>query len=344
MFSTSTRTPIGLDIGRRFIKAVQLRGNELVAAACIRRTGNGAMLDPGEAKQLAEAVCRRPFQGRAVIAAVPHDKLLTSIVELPPRASGAPIEQLARSELARIHHKDAHCLEMAHWELPASAHASARTMVMATACPQDDAEAMLDCLEAEGLDVLALDVPAAAAMRACGPLIEDAGSGAVLDVGWGASRLVLQYKGSIVYERSLDRCGLDAWGRMFAQNRGGDLDAAEAILMDGQIGNHSSAQGAANNHEHARKTLVAHLEQLAAEMRTPLRYLTTQYTDTVVQNLFVIGGGAALPDLDNMLGMKLEMKVKSVSPMELVKCPAAIEAVCGAWLTPAIGLARYPEQ
>ena len=41
MFSTSTRTPIGLDIGRRFIKAVQLRGNELVAAACIRRMHNG---------------------------------------------------------------------------------------------------------------------------------------------------------------------------------------------------------------------------------------------------------------------------------------------------------------
>jgi Tfp pilus assembly PilM family ATPase len=210
MFLTSTRTPIGLDIGRRFIKAAQLRGNELLAAACIRRTGGDCMPGPGEIRPLADALRARPFQGRAVVVAMPHDKLLTSIVELPPRASGAPIEQLARSELARIHHKNAHGLEMAHWELPVSANASSRTMVMVTACVRDDADGLLDALEAEGLEVLTLAFPAAAALCACQALIEAEESGAVLDVGWQASRLILQHKGLIVYERSLEKCGLSA--------------------------------------------------------------------------------------------------------------------------------------
>src|SRR4051812_19281149 len=116
MFSKGTQTsPIGIDVGRRTIKAVQLEpsktaigGWRVRAAATLQRTASAAEVNApapsvpssAEVRQLMDVVERQGFRGQKVILAA-TDKLVTSILELPPMASQAPVEQISRMELAR---------------------------------------------------------------------------------------------------------------------------------------------------------------------------------------------------------------------------------------------------
>ena len=201
------RTLIGIDVGARYIKAAQLAGAEgdrrIAAAGCFARAEPSAPLDQGEVSRLRNMLAQSNFKGDSIVLAVPQEDLLTGIMELPPRESGAPIEQLTRSELARIHNCQPQSFEMSCWDLPAPARATSSTFVMAAACKHSIADNLIDLFENEGFDVHALDMPAAAMARACQPLLGDEnGISAVLDIGWNSARLALLHRGVVLYERT----------------------------------------------------------------------------------------------------------------------------------------------
>ncbi|MDB5295950.1 MAG: hypothetical protein JWO31_1933, partial [Phycisphaerales bacterium] len=99
--------PIGIDVGTRAVRAIQVAGEtgpggrpRIVAALARPRQGTGPM-SVGETAALVAALTAAGFVGRAaVLAAAPADTMVGPL-ELPPRASGAPLDQLARMELAR---------------------------------------------------------------------------------------------------------------------------------------------------------------------------------------------------------------------------------------------------
>lgn len=312
--------PIGLDIGSRRIKAAQMHGRRLAAAVSIPRAGGDGRLEASELQAVAAALRKAPFRGRSVVLAVPSDRLLTSILELPPRSSGAPLEQLARIELARRHAVEPESLEMACWDLPLPARAANRTCVMAVACRQDEADSLLDAVEAQGLNVQAMDVHAMAVTRACRPLLAEAGqSGAILDVGWSCSRLVLVHLGTVVYERHLPKYGLASLTRLEAPE-GGQPEAPDPA---GKLS----------------PDATAHLEAMAGEVRVPLSYLTSQHPDAQVRQILLIGGGARRAGLGRVLASKLAMEVRPVEAGDL--CEADGEA--GDSMVVAMGLAQYSE-
>src|SRR5690606_26804280 len=127
-------SPIGIDVGARSIKAAQLgRAGRAWGVRTLARLTRSTPGLPGaaEAVRLADSLGRLGFQGRRVVLAVPEDRLLTSVFELPPRSSGAPLEQMAIMELARSVRRDARSLEAACWEVPAPTRAGAGTHLMA---------------------------------------------------------------------------------------------------------------------------------------------------------------------------------------------------------------------
>jgi Tfp pilus assembly PilM family ATPase len=328
-----------VDVGLRCIKAAQVRGGELVAAAAIRRTSESPIPAASEWEQLRSLLAKGTFKGKQIVLAVPQDNLLTGIVELPPRSSGAPIEQLTRCELARIHRKEAVELEIDHWDLPPAARMGNRTMVMAMGCSHADSEALLDAAGAQGLEVLALDAHATAAARACEPLLSpQPGDGAILDVGWSCSRLVLQYQGTIVYERILEKCGIRDWSQSLASEGAIQLDEAELLLTQKDAPIDGAGQGGKTS-----SLLKGHLETLARELLTPLTYLTTQYPGASIQKLAIIGGGGAIKGLGEFLSAKLELDAQVATPEKLVRCPNAQWAHCGPGMALAIGLAKYTD-
>ena len=118
--------PIGLDIGARQVKAVQLAsvgrdGRRVLAAASFPRATPNQPRDADEAARVAEVLDRQGFVGRTVVVGLGPAQLMSSMLELPARAPGVPIEQIARMELARVHGRDAAGFEFAQWEVPSPA-------------------------------------------------------------------------------------------------------------------------------------------------------------------------------------------------------------------------------
>lgn len=346
--TTVHRSPIGVDIGRRFIKAAQMQGRRLVAWACIERRRGDGPVSPQEAAELFAAIGRSPFRGRNVVLAAPNDKLLAGIMELPPRSSGAPLELLAKSELARRHDADADAMEMACWDLPTPARAANRTYMMAVACKHADSTSMLDLFEAKGFSVQAIDVQAIAVARACGPMLKDlGGTGAILDVGHDASRLVLMYEGIVVYERNLPKCGLatipatDQPGMVATGQKNAECGMQNAESL-GQTQwavltpNEPAAQATAHDNFQARL-----FETMAGEMNIPLSYIVNQYPQAAVRRLLLIGGGAMLDGLESFLASRLGIEVRAVTGCDCAESASSAKEQAPPSLVTAIGLSQY---
>src|SRR3954469_1066605 len=87
------RTAIGLDLGAKRVKAIQLEhgpdGPRVAAAAVAPRAGaggGGSIVTAGEVAALADLLYRTGFDGRQVVLAAPAGQVLTGVMELPPRA------------------------------------------------------------------------------------------------------------------------------------------------------------------------------------------------------------------------------------------------------------------
>lgn len=326
----TTPSPIGVDIGSKQIKAAQVIGGKLIAAVTFPRTSAGSLPETFEMETLAKALGQDPFRGRSVVLAVPGERLLSGIMEMPPRSSGAPIDQLARQELARRNNSAVATLEVACWDLPSPARASNRTYVMAVGCAQGDSEGLLDLAESNGLDVVAMDVHAAATGRACEKLLADVGgTGAILDIGHARASLVLLHHGTLVYERSLPKCGM------------------AVVSTPAVTGSLEHAPGAVEHNEQAApvspspQDWARHMDRIAGEMRIPLSYMASQYPDAPVRRILVIGGGAAESGLAESLASKLDVEVRVVGPSQLCPIAGHLRTIVGPSLITAMGLSQY---
>ncbi len=339
--SAAPSAPIGVDLGARHIQAAQVREGRLQGAACWPRGAPGAALTPTDNREIARSVAQGPFDGRTLVVSVPGSQVMTGVLELPPRSSGAPIEQLARAELARRHGLPADSVEVACWDLPSPARAANRTYVMAVGGRRDYLNGLVDGFESAGFRVRALDVRALAVSRACRRfLLESEGTGAILDVDWTACELVLLQRGMVVYHRQLASCGLrELVGRLAAQF-GEPEDAAEARLR--RLGVACAAVAPKAGASAAGEPPSALLDALVAEMRVSLSYLLSQYPDSPLHRLLLIGGGAALPGLDSLLAGRLELDVRVVRPSDLADGTPEDGTRLEPALVAAIGLSQYP--
>ncbi len=338
---------IGVDVGGRHVKVAQFNrssaGWRLEAAASIPRTETGSDIKRPEVRRLCEVLARGPFKGRGIVLATPSDKLMTTIMRLPPRGSGAPIEEIARSELARMHGCDPDTFEMACWDLPAPARAGESTYVMAAACAHDEANALLDVFEAEGLDVQGLEIHASAVARACAPALEGVpGISAILDLGWSLERLVLLYQGVVVYERKRPRGGLHALVASLKDRLKLGAERVERLLTAGGLVSPQAGEG--DDPEVAEvvsAAAAAHFDTMVEEMRMPVSYVSNQYPDASVERLLLIGGGAKIAGLAEYLGSRLEFDVRNVRLADLTDCWQELEELHGPALTVAVGLGQF---
>jgi len=345
---TTAAPPIGVDIGGRQIKAVQFKGRpgrlRISAAAGAPRRNPGASVEQADISELRGLLAANPFKGRNVVLAVPDGDLFSGILELPPRSSGAPIEQLARTELSRMHRCDADSFEMACWDLPAPARAGESTYVMASGFSHEKANTLLDTVEAEGLNVHALDIHASAVSRACEPLLEGVtGIAAILDLGWDQADLVLLHQGVVVYERKLTKCGIDGIAAQAGEEL--KLEPAEVEKFIRQVGlTRQSADVSPGTIGAVNKAVADYCQTLGDEMRIPLSYLANQYPDAPPETLFLIGGGGRIPGLEQHLDSMLDFSVRAVRVSDLAQCGSEVDEQFGPSLVLAAGLGQFEEK
>jgi len=344
----SSRTPIGLEVGSRRIKAVQLRRARgewrIEAILSVLRKNRGPDMEGEELLHVRRVLERQGFIGRDIVLAVPRDKLMTGIIELPPPNSGAPLEQITRMELSRMHKISPNSFEMAYWHLPDSGHGKDPGQAMAVCCLHDNAHRLLDVFEAQGFNVKALDAGTCAATRACrAAMASGKDITAILDLGWRAACLSMTRQGMVIYERILNGAGL----RHLAQSVG-SLFQIETEMVDhllAEVGLAPAVKGAESGGREfyeVGKVMAGHIDAIVGQMRAPFSYATHQYPDCDVSRLLLIGGGAEIPGLVQYLSSAVQTEVTKVAPADLAQCPQSLLAKSSdAAMTLAMGLAQY---
>jgi type IV pilus assembly protein PilM len=341
----SANTPvIGLDIGTRSCKALQLGwAGQVRMAGSFPRTAPGEAVGEAEACQIAEVLDRMGFAGRDVVLAVPDDQLLSGILELPPRRSGAPVDQIARVELSNMHGCAPGSFEMCCWDLPAARGQKEASQVMAVACPHEVSEPLLDVFDHAGLTVQALDLRNAALVRACSAV----GAGpqavtAILDIGWQRAELILVYRDVILYERRIPEGGVKELSGRLVKALGLDDDAAETLAtFDGSLARSTDDPDLLNDR---RRIISDYATSLIEELEAPFAYASRQYDGARVQRTLLVGGGASVPGLVQRLAGGLEVDVDVACPAEIARCGEQLLDRCGPSMTVALGLAMSKER
>lgn len=344
LFKRPTYSPIGIDIGTCAIKAAQMRlddaGPVLVRAASIPRAASDATISPGEAARLLNVLWRMDFRGKAVVAAVPPAALLSSVMELPPRSSGAPLNDIARQELARSHKADAAGVELTWWELPGGARANEGTHVMAVGCKHADAEALMDAFETAGGDVIAIDAPTLALVRAAGKRLAPAPSlTALVDLSWSGADLIIVQGHTIVYERCMHELGLAALVAQIKTKLGVDDESARYLVR--HTGCTAGREGEGAYSADAQAMISAHIDTLASELRVSISYAARRFASPA-QVALISGGAAMLPGLISRLGDQTEVPVQLLALAGTHEADLAALGACEpTTLMTAIGLALH---
>jgi hypothetical protein len=392
-------SPIGLDIGPRTICAVQGQrtgsGWRVTAAAVVQRIveseggggpegaadGGGCWAAPltvEELSRLQDILYRQGFTGRDVVICAADREVLSGTPELPPAHSGAPLEQLARRELARLHRRELEQLETAAWHIPAPARSRHFSYLMAVGVPRQEIEAQLDALEAlaeggggsgggdesarryTGFSVLAMEIRATAMARACAPVVEEEGNvSAILDLGEADAVLSVVKHGPrggvVVYERVMSDCGGAGIGLLrmkLRQELNLPADVADHMLevvgLGPAVHGGGGGTGAARDEDEDSGTRAKAAELirdffpgLIQELRTALAYAVHRYPSEV-DRVLAVGTGAAVPGLIPWISEELGLEIGIVSPAGVATCPEWLVDQCAdPSLTTALGLAQH---
>ena len=342
-------SPIGVDFDGRYLRAAQLvragAGWRLHAAVRIPRVAPAQDLGERDVAHLRDTLERLGFHGRRLVLAVPEDKLAVDILELPPRTSGAPVEEIARSELARTHGYEAAAAEMLSWDLPPSSRARDITQMMAVALPHADADALLDVFDRAGLEVSVLDTHMAATIRACRPLLPDEGLTAILTVGWDWGLLLLWLNGTVIYRRLMPENSLRRLTDAVARNLNLPVESVDCALEAVGLADPSRAERDTPVPIEALRPLIQKPIHAAAEaVRAAFAYAAQMYAGTDAAGVLLTGQTAAVPGVTDDLASRLDVAVRTAAPADLVEtAPEAGPETGHPALTSAVGLAMNPE-
>jgi Tfp pilus assembly PilM family ATPase len=352
----ANRTPIGLDLAGREIKAIQLSrtsaGNRVEAALILPRPELAA-LDAPRAAWLADVLARQGFRGNRVVCAAPVARLEAEMLELPPRASGAPVEQIARAELATVT-RITDGFEVTCWDIPSPPRGGTGTSLLAVGLRHADADALLDPLESSGLDVRAIDARACALARAI-TATGAADSGTLddrphllLDLEWESGFVVLIHRRTVLFQRTLTEVGFGALYRAVAAQFDLTEDVTDFLLTNphGEDRAIDAADATAGATHRAR--VAALIAQYAAgvtdELEQSFAFARHRYPDLAPRGLLISGAGARVVGLCDQLAGRLRADVTPVFPAARVACADALVETCrNPALTTALGLALHEE-
>lgn len=335
---------IGLDVGSRWVKAAQWAQSgerfRLACCAAFPRIVPDAPPAPDELRKIVSILRRQGFVGRDVVIAAPADKVRSGILELPAKAAGLPMEQLARAEFARAQKMDVSAAELSWWELPTSSRAGKGTVAMAVAYPHADAGPHVIAIEEAGLRVRAVDVGTSSLARGCLPLVKGVRSFGALDLGASGGVLVLVRDEIVVYERRIPEAAIARLTTTLEERLGAGRQAAEYFIE--QVGLAASAAGNEDRFAEARGLIARHIDAAMAEVRRTLAYASHQYSDAAVETLLLCGGGACIPGIREYVAARVEIEVRLAEFTEAIKCDDEQRRRLTVFPACAIGLARFP--
>lgn len=318
------RSAIGLHVDGHEFKAIQLErdGQEsrVVAWAVFPRLNqddvsqDSSMPLPSqqELSWAASILNRRGFSGREVSLAVSSRFCTQHQFELPPKDSGAPIDVLAKTEVARERKCEPHEIELGHWTLPQRGRTSE---TMAIACTSKTIRSMTEGARDADLEVVGIDLSELTILRAAqnslpGMLADGSRPiHAVLYLGWDVSTVVITLGNELSYVRRIHDGAKSVWD--YARTKFGlSENGARAVLGDVEI---------KEGDEQLDKVRAACWKQasvkIASELDVAFAYVSHAFRMAPMGQIALCGYGTQNPtlrgQLDQIMGVPL---VDAVAP------------------------------
>ncbi len=322
-------TPIGLDIGRTGLRAVQLarRGSTYSVDRCALADYFDQAAEQGSnADELLERLrrCIRDggFRGRLVVTGCGSPAIAFHAVELPRAVlAGSPTDlgQIMRVELSRLLADDETDLETRHWSLPATGVAAPNVIAVTAR-----RSAVLDRfrqVESAGLTCTIIDPQALALSRFASLLSPPSSDGirGILDLGYEATNLVVTVDHCPVLVRRVGSGGC-AWSERIAQAlqvsaRTAEIHKREHGIAFSRRGERSRPNETADAEIAGilHGALRAELRDLASEVKRSYEYVLSCYPQRRAADLILTGGGAATRKLPESLANVLAIPVRRAS-------------------------------
>jgi Tfp pilus assembly PilM family ATPase len=346
MGMTKRYSPIGIEIGVRSVQAAQLAGSRgnwrFHAGVSVPLPVPNHPTDAAIARHLGDVLYRHGFVGEDVVLAAPVNQLEADVLELPPRSSGAPVEQIARLEMARSAKLENEPFELECWDLPTPSRGAAGASVMAVALRHAHANALLDPFDAAGLNVVAIDARCCALARASMGYQQPDAMLAVLDVDWDFGQVALISQGMLVYQRSINESQLSMVCRSIGDELQLEEDEIDYVLK--HIG--AGAEGAdpemstLAQSRRIQQLITRYLDTVMNEAETAFQYAAHRYAQTPIKTLLLTGPGAGIAGACGLIASRTNLETRVLSPASIVECPKDLHPRCeDASLTVALGLA-----
>jgi len=308
------------------------------------RIGASNGIDREEILKLRRVLRRQGFCGNDVVLAAPEEGLLRGVFEVPQQVSGAPIAQIARMELSRIHNVAPNSFEMVCWEPPLPSKSKSTMQTIAVGYPHDVANVFLDLFEESGFNVIALDLRSAAAARACISLtIPPPAFTSILDLRWNSTKLLLVCGGTIIYERFFRKECTAKLNVKLSEMFGITEESADQIVSTiGFVTDSEASELDKESAEKIRGILRKHFDIILEELEASFDYMNYQYAREGIKRLLLIGGGVKISGLSQYIQNTLGIEVISAAPSDLVESsPQILTKVGHPAMTVAVGLAMF---
>jgi Tfp pilus assembly PilM family ATPase len=312
-------TPIGIDIGSRRVKLAQLartrRGWRVGAMSAFDRLDPAPIPSDAELERIAEVLDRAGFVGDDVVVGAPRSRVHTAVLELPPRKSGAPLEQICHAEVARMFRLTPGSYELHAWEVPSGQARETMTQMAASAMPWSDATELVAPFDRVGLTVIAIDLTSEATARSCAePMGRLAELSVLADLGETGLDLLVFRAGECVYTRRLESLGLSWMAETIARKLAIPPRGAAALVRRFGIAGVQSAQGADLCATRARVILREQIDIMLQQTLSSVSYALDRFPGEAVSSLRLIGGGANIPDIAPYLAEISGLDVGLINP------------------------------
>ncbi|MEM9661104.1 MAG: hypothetical protein AAF937_02220 [Planctomycetota bacterium] len=159
----AARNQIGLEVTVSAVRAVAVRQGKVAAAVSVPIIHQEVSRSDAVLRAFAALERKGITSLESCVAVAPMGGMTNTVLELPPRSSGAPIEALAAAELTRG--AGATGLEIAVF--PVRTPESGPTEYFVTAVQRDTILSLVEDVAAVGTELIAIDAPVTAFARAC---------------------------------------------------------------------------------------------------------------------------------------------------------------------------------
>lgn len=314
-------SPIGLDIGDRSVKLVQLNASRTALVGAVRYDLRGDEIESAEQRQqaLIAAIkqCRsaRSFRGRDVVLNLSARELFVQNIRIP-KVTSAEMPRVINEELRGRLPFPAAEAEIRYIEAADVRQGDEiKREVILLACHRPVLDGLLQIVDEAGLRALAVDVEPLAMLRAYSRLFRRDTDQKLnlmfVHIGESSSVVVIARGKGAVFVKYVNVCGRN-FDQAVAKHLKMDIQGAAALrrrATDRRAENRDP-EVLATLHDALRPVM----DQLAKEISLCARYHTVTFRGMQLDRL-VLGGGEASPALVEELATRLNMKCELGDPL-----------------------------